>query len=102
MRGARPGEAGIFWRSVASDASGGRSQIFAQDFAERIFRQRVDELDALGALEAGQARATKILELRLVDLGAVAQAKKSLDGLPHSTDGTPITAHSSTAGWLMS
>src|ERR1700691_4294324 len=40
--------AGIFWRRAASDASSGSAQIFAQDFAEWIFRQRLDELDTLG------------------------------------------------------
>src|SRR6202167_1848788 len=73
---------GIFWRRAASDASGGRAQILAQDFTERIFRQRVDELDALGTLETRQPRTAEILELGLSHRRALAHANESLDDLP--------------------
>src|ERR1700691_1954299 len=73
---------GIFCRRAASDASSGRAQILAQDFAERIFRQRVDELDPLGTLETRQPRTAEILELSLGYRRALAQADESLDDLP--------------------
>ena len=39
------------------------TQLLAQDFAERILRQRVDKLDRLGPFEARQARAAELLDV---------------------------------------
>src|ERR1700685_1707764 len=79
--GARRDAVVIFLRGAASDASSGRAQILAQDFAERIFRQRVDELDPLGTLETREPRTAEILELSLGYRRALAQADESLDDL---------------------
>src|SRR5271170_5277470 len=74
--------AATFWRSAASDASSGSAQIFAQNFSERIFRQRVDELNPLGSLEAREARAAELFEFGLDDLHSLARDDERLDDLP--------------------
>src|SRR5208337_2824357 len=80
---------GSFWRGAASGVSGGRAQIFAQDFAERIFGQRVDELDMLGTLEARKPRTAELGELLLGHGLFLAHDDEGLDDLPPLDGGHP-------------
>src|ERR1700722_6156727 len=50
-----------------------RMQLLAQDLPERVFWQRVDELDGLGSLEARQAGAAELLDTCGVGLFSRAQ-----------------------------
>src|SRR5579871_731441 len=57
------------------------TQLLAQDFAQRVLGQRVDELDRLGPLETGQPRAAELGDLGRGDILSRPLYNESLDRL---------------------
>ena len=74
------------------------AQLALEDLARAAFGQRLHEAHVFGNLEVREAGARVLDQFRHVELRARLEDDDGRGTSPHFSSGTPMTAHSSTAG----